>query len=79
MAERIVATLRNESRVKVDLLYSIDGWREISDGELVLKPCYILRAWSMDASGTGKAKQINLLPEELEILRKVNLKETSNG
>jgi hypothetical protein len=78
MHEFIVATLRNEPRVKVDLLYDIDGWREISDGELVLKPCYILRSWSMDAGGTGKAKQINLLPEELEILRKAHLIEKSN-
>lgn len=79
MAERIVATLRNEPRVKLELLYDAEGWRDRVGLTTVLVPCYILRMWSMDDGGLGKAKQISLRPEEFEILKKVNLKENSNG
>jgi hypothetical protein len=70
MAEKIIATIRNEPRSKVELLYDIEGWRPIpGPGNSPYEPMFILRVWSMDAGGLTKAKEIRLHPEEFELLK----------
>jgi hypothetical protein len=69
----LLATLRNEDRHKIDLLYDPEGWRIGS----IKKPVYIVRSWKViDGSEEVRVHDFRLpLQEMLTLIDAVSTKE----